>query len=850
MTQMVTSVVDIFNSRMNPLTQSDTFSVSSTGTYYIGLHASSGYKRYGIYVLSVFMDEERKISTPGAVTDFAAVADINGALSAQISLKVPALTINGSPLTGTLTVDVYRDNEKIKSFPAATPGEQLEFTDNASAGLHNYRAVASNADGEGISAEASAYFGFDLPKAPEVVNVKETETPGRVLVTWPAVTEDVNGKILPEGEVTYKLYGPGGVVVVQGLRDTQYTAKATSGTQVFANYGVTAITSKGEGEEFCISEIIPVGNAYQLPWNEPFSGGEFSSLFRYDDFDRYMRFNIYSSEDTELEDADGSGYYLIGRGYDPGEHARIYTGKMSLAGASYPALTFSYFQIPGTQNYMDVYVYDGEQWTKEKSIILSGEESDWADAYVDLSKYIGKTVQLSFDCYVMTHYSIALDNFLLSDRPAIELAVKSFNAPESLKIGTEGVFDVMVENKGGVATDVFSVALFRNDEKVAESAAQTPLAPGDKVRFGFTDILSVTAADVNLYDVRILAEGDADESNNISTSKEVVSIQPVYPYVDSLTGRAEESQVHLAWDEPSLETMVFEPITESFETWTDFGINQEGEWSFIDGDGSRTFYLEDFEFPNQGSAMAAMTLPSAFFSGWNNFDAHSGGKLLASFSAVNGPNDDWIISPLLIGDEQTVSFYAKSMSSVYPDSFEFYYSTEGNDRMDFIQMGEAQTAPHDWALYTYELPEGATYFAVRYISADGFVFMLDDFSFIPASARNLMEELSLVGYNVYRNNARINTEPVEEPEYVDMSAPAGINVYKVTALYTQGESRLGNPVELEIEGSGVDFVKADNGAAEYYNLQGIRVDNPVSGEIYIVRKGANDSTPQLMRKNR
>ena len=194
-----------------------------------------------------------------------------------------------------------------------------------------------------------------------------------------------------------------------------------------------------------------------------------------------------------------------------------------------------------------------------------------------------------------------------------------------------------------------------------------------------------------------------------------------------------------------------------------------------------------------------------------------------------------MISPELIGDEQEISFYAKSMSSVYPDSFEFYYSTTGKDRDDFIQIGDEIEAPHDWTQFSYELPEGAKYFAVRYVSGDGFVFMVDDFRFVPASARNLMDELALVGYNVYRDNQRINKEPVEEPEFTDKGVSAGDHRYSVTAVYLQGESRLGNDVEVSIEGSGIAAVEAaENAEAQYYDLSGIRVDNPEKGSVYIV----------------
>lgn len=835
MKKKVIEVIDMFNYRKDPLTTSGTFSVDQDGTYYIGIHASSAYKRYGIFVLNLELTVDRAMSTPSAIKDFKVTPDINGALEGIVEMTAPSESVEGNPLTGKLEIDIMRDGEPYRTEKDVEPGAKISFTETATAGLHKYTAVAKNGSGEGISSEAEAFFGFDLPKAPAKVTVKETETPGKVLVSWDAVTEDVNGKILPADEVSYKLYGPGGVTVVSKLKDTQYTATATKKDQIFANYGVTTITSKGEGEDFALSDIIAVGEPYKLPWSETMAGGNFSSIIRYDDFGGYMRFGIYSSEETELEDADGSGYYLIGRAYDPNEKCRLYTGKISLADTRYPALTFSYYSLPATSNTVEVFASDGQGWKSLKKIVIDGTDSEWVTAYVDLSEYKGKWVELALETTVVSHISIALDNFLVSDRPETDLALASFSAPESIKVGEPGIFSATVENKGGKENASYSVALYRNGTLVDEKSAENGLKPGDKVTFGFTDNLDVTSAETNNYSVMVKTEGDDNEADNKSEEKSVATTQPIYPYVTSLAGEAKDGNALLTWDEPDLETMVFEPITESFESYADFGIDNCGDWSFIDGDGSKTYYLEDFEFPNQGKEMAAIVLPSSYFSGWRNFEAHSGGKLLASFSAVNGPNDDWMISPELIGDEQEVSFYAKSMSSVYPDSFEFYYSTTGKDRDDFIQVGEEVEAPHDWTQFSYELPEGAKYFAVRYISGDGFVFMVDDFRFVPASARDLMDELALVGYNVYRDNKRINAEPLEEPEFTDKDAPAGEHTYAVTAVYMQGESRLGANVKLSIEGSGIASIEAtDNAKTLYYDLSGIRVDNPEPGQVYIV----------------
>ncbi len=52
-----------------------------------------------------------------------------------------------------------------------------------------------------------------------------------------------------------------------------------------------------------------------------------------------------------------------------------------------------------------------------------------------------------------------------------------------------------------------------------------------------------------------------------------------------------------------------------------------------------------------------------------------------------------------------------------------------------------------------------------------------------------------IGYNVYRNNAVINDEPLIELSYVDLSVENGsIYEYKVTALFSEGESEPTDPV--------------------------------------------------------
>ena len=125
-------------------------------------------------------------------------------------------------------------------------------------------------------------------------------------------------------------------------------------------------------------------------------------------------------------------------------------------------------------------------------------------------------------------------------------------------------------------------------------------------------------------------------------------------------------------------------------------------------------------------------------------EPHAGNKVLAAFCAKSGQNDDWAISPRLDGTAQKVSFYAMSFDKDMPESFEFYYSTDGTSTDKFVKLGETEVAPDQWKKYEYTLPQGARYFAVRCISKDQFIFMLDDFEFTPASrGRSFRQRLGM-----------------------------------------------------------------------------------------------------------
>lgn len=96
------------------------------------------------------------------------------------------------------------------------------------------------------------------------------------------------------------------------------------------------------------------------------------------------------------------------------------------------------------------------------------------------------------------------------------------------------------------------------------------------------------------------------------------------------------------------------------------------------------------------------------------FEAHSGHQMMTTVSTVHdymdptAVSDDWLISPRLSGEAQTVSFYVKCIGSYKEDS-DVWYSTEDADtaslkkhKLEFVKF-----TPLEWTHYSYDtlLPE-------------------------------------------------------------------------------------------------------------------------------------------------
>ena len=132
-------------------------------------------------------------------------------------------------------------------------------------------------------------------------------------------------------------------------------------------------------------------------------------------------------------------------------------------------------------------------------------------------------------------------------------------------------------------------------------------------------------------------------------------------------------------------------------------------------------------------------------------------------------------------------------------------SSKGRDIADFTEVTKGE-APLDWTEKEAELPEGTKHFAIRCTSDDCYLMVLDDLTYVPGTG--LPSELSLVGYNIYRDGEKITQEPVGTTTFTDNIDRSKNHLYAVTAVYATGESRFSNVVALG-NLSGVASVESD-----------------------------------------
>ncbi len=851
------------------------FVADETDDYRIGFHhctKNDPYFNY-LYLDDITLEETVSQAAPAAVTDLTVTPGEMGALSATVTLRTPEETIDHQPLTQIDKVDLYRDNRLIHTFAQPGIGAQLTFSDTEGItnGSHTYKAIATNAQGSSSPAETTAYIGIDVPGPVENLHFAYDYATHQATVTWDAPTKGAHGGYIDTSHLRYTLRKypmSSGKTLGAPITDTRYeeeldidwlTAAAeerykeaeelygipVARTMVIDGQGLTyyyvkAISDIGESPE-ATSESRIIGEPYSLPFEESFPNGK--STHFWNKPVTTLRNRWYSMDDTRYAQDGDNGFFAYTISLIESEDgvsntsdtAIAHTGRLDLSGATKPVISLYYYYPYALAHPLNIQVSDdGQHFTTVGTIDTSVEElaGQYHRAIIPLTG-----ISHPSGCYVALEGTLSntadfifIDNISIYDQNEEDLSARLAHLPSHLRSGEPRTVVVGVSNIGekDVADGAYTVDVFANGKKCGT-------AEGKAVGIGQTVTVSVPATagailgdTCDIYAV-VSYSPDLNTSNNQTASARIRVSHPSFPVPQQPL--ISDGSTQLTWSAPQPPRSSDERVTEGFEDYEDFTISDLGYWVLVDRDLHLTYsWGEGYNWPNR-------TLPHAFIvmtpeevvlgtggKGLSpSWQAHGGRKMLMSSSSFKA--DDWLISPDLSGQAQTLSFFARGTNS-FGESFEVCGSTTDDEPESFTPLGKTVSFKSAaWKEYTYQLAEGTKYFAIHKVTEDGNMLFIDDITFVPET--HARQDITLLGYNVYCNGERVNEALITGTSLTGI----GQGDYYVTAVYDKGESALSE--KAHPDPSGVrELPAASQAGTQLYDLLG----RPATGKqkgIYI-----------------
>lgn len=812
-----------------PVPVSHTVTVEKSGAYRFAIKALD-WTGLAVFIDNVSVQPGSMTTAPAAVENLTVKPALDGSLKADITFTAPTKAIDGSALDGDLTIKLYRgnDTEPVQTAERVKPGATTTLTDTPlTGGTTYYTVVASNTQGDGLKASTSAYIGKDTPLPPADI-VLADNLDGTATLAWTAPgSKGVNGGYVDANSLTYNVYSVNGGVPSLLQKDVTGTSFNITGVPETGEQNVLFYAMKSVAgdlqSDYATSTMILTGAPYNLPFRETFAANSNNNYWGTNSVkgDSYFDFT-----DDMSSDVDGGAAFFYA--YNEGDEAVLNSGKISLAGAAQPYIYFDYYMFPGADVVLKVIAKpnggNGKEIVKRNFSTFEGDEG-WYREMLPLGEFASaKYITIDFDATSNdTDVPVVIDNIVVKDVYDYDLEV-SLTAPDKVKAGDNAEFKAFVTNGGLNKVSSYTVDLYVDGEKAATKDGGE-IQPGYEQTVDFSYRIPVNSPEtINVYAV-VNTMIDMDETNNTTDEVTVETVKPNYPTVNDLAASTEGNDVKLTWTAMTSGSKYI--VTDGFEDYEPFTISNVGGWKLVDGDKAYTYQLGTGTFPHAEEAMAYIVFnPSAMGESGQKIMPHGGDQYMASMASPaaltpDGHNDDWLISPELSGNAQTVSFFVKSLNDTYGlERYEVWYSTTDNDVKSFVLLTEAEAPSEAWTEVKADLPEGARYFAIRCVSPEVFMFMVDDVTY-EAKA------LEVTGYNVYRDGQLIGT--TDEAGYTD-SGVSGDHVYNVTVLYAEGESAFSNSVT--VLSSGIDGVTS--GEVEVNGTQGrVEIRNAAGRNVRI-----------------
>ena len=809
----------------DPQRKKSIFIAPADGWYHLGIYTDSPVTHWQLNIdnISLFEVDSR---VPGPVTDLEVKPAPDGQLSAIISFSMPSTDTEGRPLDGPLSALVFHDNSETyaDSLINLSPGQTVTWTDTPSEnGLRTYRVAAVAPAGRGEERSFTTYVGADAPGAPRNLTAVQ-DAVGDVLLTWDAPLSGADGGWFDSSAVSYRIVRSDGEVLASDWRECRFTDKTLRlSSQALMYYLVTPYIGDRKGT-YANTEYDLFGPAYRAPLAETFpdAGMQWYPWISESDGPVHVWCLETSGVNPSTPDQNGDKGIAM---FVSDEKTKGITGtfsspKIDVSSLISPEVSFRMYHSkatdPAVNEALEVYFKaDGDEWKKlsEQPILRDNGSEGWQRHAFRLPASSGN-VRLKLSAKALGGGNIHVDNITFDNMRVSDIEAVRLVAPSRVAVGEPVPVIAGVSNTGNTDMTSVSLVIMAGDRTLASSSVPV-LAAGASCDVEMETVFPVTGT--HTVTLVVASEADTDPSND-RVSVKVESVEPVLPPVSGLSGSCtDKTLVRLQW----LPVSGHGAVTDDMESYDDWAIDGIGDWVMADMDRDVTCHikkdLESYPFQNDPKAFQVCNAKKLGINIWPQGTPHSGDKMMMALANINTLNDDWMISPMLNGAEQTVSFYAKAFTSedVNPERMAVYWSTGSVDPEDFVKIsaGEYITVPDSWNEYSFKLPSGARRFAIRCLSEDAFALFIDDVCFNDLTVPAVVTER----YEVYRDGVMIGETSSEFYEDNVGGISALSARYRVRAIY--GDDRYADSEEVTVPISGSDVKDVSVGSVCVYSAK-------------------------------
>lgn len=760
------------------------FTADETGVWYVAIHAISDANVYNLFVRKLTVELGPEATAPAAVVDLVATAGAAGATEATLTFTAPANAINGSALTGTEDIKVYRDDALVNTLEGVTPGTEQSWTDTGltDGQTYTYYVVAENESGMGVKSEkVSVYVGQDMPA--DVENIKVTAmTDNTITFSWDAV-KGVNGGYIDTENVKYELkellwggYSEADEALATTIGQTTATIDYPNaeGDQEIKFFGVKAIIGDNNTNILANKASVIAGAPYELPIEETFTGH---------DYDLFWVMSENGGWYFDSQDELGIITYNEGT-------VTLESGKLNLKPAVNPTLIFDAKKGNSPVNELTIYSITPDGTTADIETITLTEDNQTYTVTLPatLKNEVWSRIGFSMNFPTSSFDPLTLDNIKVVDLLENNLSV-AVSAPASVIAGSKAAITATVKNEGAKPAEGYTVVIKAGEEELLNQTVSEALESFATATF--TAELETSIFDEEGTEVAITATVTyaADENNDNNTAETTVTItEPKVPGVGSVTAVEAGNGIEVTWTAPDTEVVASTEVTEGFE-------DGQGDWTFIDADGDGdTWTWDEDEW------------------GWT---AHNGSRgYLKSHSWTEEPfaADNWLVSPEAVLDG-TFKFWAKGS-----EKFQVYVSTESaTDVTTFTEVSDLLSGGYDYEEYTVDLSAyaGQTgWIAIRHFNSYDWDLAVDDITYLVGEG-----VVDIANYNIYVDGELKTTAAADQLTTTIEGVAAGDHTVAVSVVYANGKES--KPVETTVTVStGIDSITVITKPVDVYTLDG------------------------------